>query len=70
MSPRRKLSDARRQQILKAAVQVIAEKGLCDTGIKDVARRAGVTEISTQGNFVRFAPMELRESQQLRLAQW
>ena len=41
MSPRRKLSDARRRQILKAAVQVIAEKGLCDTGIKDVAEQAG-----------------------------
>ena len=43
MSPRRKLSDARRQQILKAAVQVIAEKGLCDTGIKDVADQAGTS---------------------------
>jgi AcrR family transcriptional regulator len=43
MSPRRKLSDARRRQILKAAVQVIAEKGLCDTGIKDVADQAGTS---------------------------
>ena len=43
MSPRRKLSDARRRQILKAAVQVIADKGLCDTGIKDVADRAGTS---------------------------
>jgi AcrR family transcriptional regulator len=43
MSPRRKLSDTRRRQILKAAVQVIAEKGLCDTGIKDVADRAGTS---------------------------
>src|SRR4029453_10325962 len=43
MSPRRKLSDARRRQILKAAVQVIAEKGLCDTGIKDVAAQAGTS---------------------------
>jgi AcrR family transcriptional regulator len=43
MSPRRKLSDARRKQILKAAVQVIAEKGLCDTGIKDVADQAGTS---------------------------
>jgi AcrR family transcriptional regulator len=43
MSPRRKLSDARRRQILKAAVQVIAENGLCDTGIKDVADRAGTS---------------------------
>jgi AcrR family transcriptional regulator len=43
MSPRRKLSDVRRRQILKAAVQVIAEKGLCDTGIKDVADQAGTS---------------------------
>jgi AcrR family transcriptional regulator len=43
MSPRRKLSDARRRQILEAAVQVIAEKGLCDTGIKDVADQAGTS---------------------------
>jgi AcrR family transcriptional regulator len=43
MSPRRKLSDARRRQILKAAVQVIASKGLCDTGIKDVADQAGTS---------------------------
>jgi AcrR family transcriptional regulator len=43
MSPRRKLSDARRRQILKAAVQVIAENGLCDTGIKDVADQAGTS---------------------------
>jgi transcription-repair coupling factor (superfamily II helicase) len=31
------------------------------------ARRAGVTEVSAQGNHVRFAPVELRESQELRL---
>jgi AcrR family transcriptional regulator len=43
MSPRHKLSDARRRQILKAAVQVIASKGLCDTGIKDVADQAGTS---------------------------
>ena len=43
MSQRRKLSDARRRQILKAAVQVIAGKGLCDTGIKDVADQAGTS---------------------------
>jgi AcrR family transcriptional regulator len=43
MSPRRKLSDARRRQILEAAVQVIAAKGLCDTGIKHVADRAGTS---------------------------
>jgi AcrR family transcriptional regulator len=43
MSPRRKLSDARRRQILDAAAQVIAEQGLCDTRIQDVARRAGAS---------------------------
>jgi len=31
------------------------------------ARRAGLTDIGVQGNHVRFAPVELRESQQLRL---
>jgi transcription-repair coupling factor (superfamily II helicase) len=31
------------------------------------ARRAGLTEVTVQGNQVRFAPVELRESQQLRL---
>jgi AcrR family transcriptional regulator len=43
MSPRRKLSETRRRQILDAAVQVIAEQGLCDTRIQDVARRAGAS---------------------------
>ncbi|MFP5335055.1 MAG: hypothetical protein ACLGIV_07065, partial [Actinomycetes bacterium] len=32
-----------------------------------LARSAGLTEITVQGNHVRFAPVELRESQQLRL---
>ena len=31
------------------------------------ARRAGVAEVSAQGNHIRFAPVALRESQQLRL---
>lgn len=31
------------------------------------ARKAGVAEVSAQGQHVRFAPVELRESQQLRL---
>ncbi|WP_426565848.1 transcription-repair coupling factor [Angustibacter sp. McL0619] len=31
------------------------------------ARRAGLTDVALQGNQVRFAPVELRESQQLRL---
>jgi AcrR family transcriptional regulator len=43
MSPRRKLAETRRRQILDAAVRVIAEQGLCDTRIQDVARRAGAS---------------------------
>jgi AcrR family transcriptional regulator len=43
MSPRRKPSEARRRQILEAAVQVIAEQGLCDTRIQSVAERAGAS---------------------------
>jgi transcription-repair coupling factor (superfamily II helicase) len=31
------------------------------------ARWAGVTEVTVQGNHIRFAPVDLRESQQLRL---
>jgi AcrR family transcriptional regulator len=40
---RRKLSEARKAQILSAAVQVICERGLCDTRIADVAVRAGTS---------------------------
>ena len=32
------------------------------------AKKAGLTDVTLQGNQVRFAPVELRESQQLRLA--
>ena len=32
------------------------------------ARRAGLAEVAVGGNHVRFAPVELRESQQLRLS--
>jgi len=35
--------------------------------LRTVARAAGVADISAQGSFVRFGPVELRESQQLRL---
>ncbi|MGN6637000.1 MAG: transcription-repair coupling factor, partial [Oryzihumus sp.] len=35
--------------------------------LRTVARQAGVADISVQGNFVRFGPLELPESQQLRL---
>ncbi|HUY97749.1 MAG TPA: TetR/AcrR family transcriptional regulator [Verrucomicrobiae bacterium] len=43
MSPRRRLGDLRRPQILAAAVTVIVERGLADTRIADVARRAGTS---------------------------
>jgi AcrR family transcriptional regulator len=43
LSPRRRLSDVRRQQILDAAVQVIGERGICDARIADVAARAGAS---------------------------
>jgi transcription-repair coupling factor (superfamily II helicase) len=35
--------------------------------LRTVARRAGVADVSVQGNFVRFGPVELAESAQLRL---
>lgn len=43
MGPRPKLTRQRRQQILDAAVEVIAERGLSETRIADVARRAGAS---------------------------
>jgi AcrR family transcriptional regulator len=43
VSPRPKLSRQRRLEILRAAVDVIAERGLCDTRIADVAERAGTS---------------------------
>lgn len=43
MAGRRKLSEARRGQILEAAAAVIGERGLCDTRIVDVAARAGTS---------------------------
>jgi transcription-repair coupling factor (superfamily II helicase) len=35
--------------------------------LRTVARAGGITDVSVQGNHVRFAPVELRESQRLRL---
>jgi AcrR family transcriptional regulator len=43
MAGRRKLSEDRRSQILRAAVETIGERGLCDTRIADVATRAGTS---------------------------
>jgi transcription-repair coupling factor (superfamily II helicase) len=35
--------------------------------LRTVARAAGIGDIAVQGNFVRFGPLDLRESQVLRL---
>jgi transcription-repair coupling factor (superfamily II helicase) len=35
--------------------------------LRTVAREAGIADVSVQGNHVRFGPVELRESQELRL---
>ncbi|HPB72379.1 MAG TPA: transcription-repair coupling factor, partial [Phycicoccus sp.] len=35
--------------------------------LRTVARAAGIGDIAVQGNFIRFGPLELRESQTLRL---
>jgi len=40
---REELTEARRTQILEAAVAVIGERGLCDTRIADIAARAGTS---------------------------
>lgn len=43
MGARPKLTQKRRTQMLEAAVEVIGERGLCDTRIADVAERAGLS---------------------------
>jgi len=43
------------------------ERLLAIAGLKQVCRAAGVTEVSLQGNNIRFAPMKLADSQQVRL---
>ena len=43
MAQKPKLSRERRLTILEAAAEVIAERGLCDTRISDVAERAGAS---------------------------
>jgi AcrR family transcriptional regulator len=43
MSPRRRLSDARRLQILEAAARVIVQRGVADTRISDIAEIAGTS---------------------------
>lgn len=41
MSPRPKITDVRREQIVRAALDVIAERGFQDTRLADIAERAG-----------------------------
>jgi transcription-repair coupling factor (superfamily II helicase) len=36
--------------------------------LRVTARRAGLADVGTQGQHVRFGPLDLRESQQMRLA--
>jgi AcrR family transcriptional regulator len=43
MTPRRQVSKVRRTEILDAAMRVIAERGLCDSRISDIARQAGTS---------------------------
>src|SRR5688572_33306607 len=43
MGARPKLTQKRRTQMLEAAMEVIGERGLCDTRIADVADRAGLS---------------------------
>ncbi|MBF9067791.1 transcription-repair coupling factor [Streptacidiphilus fuscans] len=43
------------------------ENLLLVAGLRLFARRCGISDITLQGQFIRFGPMELRESQELRL---
>jgi AcrR family transcriptional regulator len=43
MGQRPRLSNRRRLEILEAAMDVIADRGLCETRVADVARRAGTS---------------------------
>src|ERR671913_2520471 len=43
MAARPKLTQKRRTQMLEAAMEVIADRGLCETRIADVAKKAGLS---------------------------
>jgi transcription-repair coupling factor (superfamily II helicase) len=43
------------------------ERLLAVAAFRVVARRYGLTEVAVQGNQIRFAPLQLRESQVMRL---
>jgi transcription-repair coupling factor (superfamily II helicase) len=50
------------------ALPAPVENLLAVASFRAYARRYGLTEVAVQGNYVRFAPLELRESQSLRLS--
>jgi AcrR family transcriptional regulator len=43
VSPRKRLSQTRRTQILEAAAEVIGQRGFSDTRVADIAKRAGTS---------------------------
>ena len=49
------------------ALPAAVENLLAVAGFRNVARAAGLTDVTTQGQYVRFAPVELAESATLRL---
>lgn len=49
------------------ALPEAVENLLAVAGFRNVARAAGLTDVTTQGQYVRFAPVELAESATLRL---
>ena len=43
MSPRPKITEVRREEIVRAALEVISERGFQDTRLADIAERAGTS---------------------------
>ena len=43
MSPKLGVADARREQVKRAALESLVERGFADLSVKDIARRAGVS---------------------------
>ena len=43
MSPRPKITDVRREEIVRAALEVISQRGFQDTRVADIAERAGTS---------------------------
>ncbi len=43
MSPKLGVADARREQVKRAALESLVERGFADMSVKDIARRAGVS---------------------------